>query len=46
LAYWVRKHWTRMAAGGFYIGPDAQRLVRVESAELAYFPPGMPIEPL
>jgi hypothetical protein len=40
----VRRHWRRRPEDGFYIGPDAERLVREEGAQLAYMPPGTPIE--
>jgi hypothetical protein len=44
LAVWVRKHWSRREEDGFYIGPEALRLVREEGAIPVYFPPGTPIE--
>jgi hypothetical protein len=44
LGSWVRRHWRRRPEDGFYIGPDAERLVREEGAQLAYLPPGTPIE--
>jgi hypothetical protein len=44
IAAWIRRHWTQRSEDGFYIGPDALRLVREEGAQLAYLPPGVPIE--
>jgi hypothetical protein len=46
LARWIRKHWKRRKEDGYYIGPDAQRLVEEGKAQPVYFPPGIEIKTL
>lgn len=44
LARWVRSNWKRRTEDGYYIGPEAMRLVAEDQAQVAYIPPGVEIE--
>ena len=40
LQRWVRKNWKKREEDGYYVGPEAERLIRDEGAKPVYFPPG------
>ena len=44
LARWVQKTWRKREEDGYFIGPDAERLVSEKGAKLVYFPPDVKIE--
>lgn len=41
LRRWVQANWKRRDEDKYYIGPDAERILKQEKAELRYTPPGL-----
>ena len=44
LRRWVQTNWTLREEDPYYIGPDAERILREENAKIAYLPPGVTIK--
>lgn len=41
LRRWVQKNWKRRQEDKYYIGPDAQRILQEQEAQIAYMPPNV-----
>lgn len=44
LRRWVQTNWKLREEDPYYIGPDAERILRDEDAKIAYLPPGVTIK--
>jgi len=44
LRKWVRENWRRREEDRYFIGPDAERILREEGARIAYLPPNVKVE--
>lgn len=44
LARWIKSNWARRADDGYYVGPEAMRLIVEDLAQTTYVAPGVEVE--